>query len=93
MGSEVVELLPTEAAHAAIVISLDLKSRGSERERREFRDRSGGRSATITRSVLTLRQVMLAVPARRMFALEASCDSRKITSRLAKLAISSAVTR
>ena len=52
----------------------------------------GGRSATITRSLLTFRQVILAVPARRMLALEASSDSRKITSRLLKFAISSAVT-
>ena len=41
MRGDGVELLPTEAAHAAIVVGLDLESRGSKRKRREFRDRPG----------------------------------------------------
>src|SRR5579872_1408031 len=40
MRSEVVELLPTQGTNPTIVVGLDLKSRGSERKRREFRDRS-----------------------------------------------------
>ncbi len=36
-----VELLPTKAAHAAIVIGLNLESRRSERKGRKLRDRSG----------------------------------------------------
>ncbi len=41
MGGNAVELLPSEAAHAAIVVSLDLESRWSERKGRKFRDRPG----------------------------------------------------
>jgi len=36
-----VELLPIEAAHAAIVVSFDLESRRSERKCRKLRDRPG----------------------------------------------------
>ena len=41
MRGDGVELLPTEAAHAAIVVGLDLESRRSERKGRKFRDRPG----------------------------------------------------
>lgn len=40
MGGKAVELLPTQAAHPAIVISLNLKSRRREGKRRKLRDRT-----------------------------------------------------
>lgn len=39
MRGDDVELLPTNAAYAAIVIGLDLESRWGERKLRELRDR------------------------------------------------------
>ena len=39
MRGDNVELLPTNAAHAAIVVGLDLKSGGGERKLWELRDR------------------------------------------------------
>ena len=41
MRGKVIELLPTEAADAAIVIRLNLKARRSEREGRKLRNRAG----------------------------------------------------
>lgn len=41
MLGNMVELLPTKTADPAIVVSLDLKSRGSKRKNRKLRNRAG----------------------------------------------------
>src|SRR4029077_10248404 len=41
LRADAVELLPSEAAHAAIVVSLNLESRRSKWKRRDLRNRPG----------------------------------------------------